>query len=74
MNRTARHQHLDDRQPPAFSEQYLLARLIAAGVGSLDEWRALSPRAKRNIFGITVDMARALDSLARRESALTRPS
>ncbi len=48
-----------------FSEQYLLDRLMAAGVGCLDDWLALSPRAKRNIFGITVGMARALDQMAK---------
>lgn len=48
-----------------FNEQYLLDRLIAVGVGSLDDWRALSPRARRNIFGITVGMARAIDRIAK---------
>ncbi|HEY7888613.1 MAG TPA: hypothetical protein VIC29_10340 [Steroidobacteraceae bacterium] len=59
------HQEIDDRQSGEFTEQYLLDRLIAAGIGCLDDWRALSPRARRNIFGITSGMARALDRLAK---------
>lgn len=55
----------DSRQSPEFSEKYLLERIAAAGVGCLDDWRALSPREKRNIFGITAGMARAIDQLAR---------
>ena len=58
-----------DQSPPEYSEQYLLDRLIAAGVGTLDNWRALSPRARRSIFGITVGMARALDGIAKRATA-----
>jgi hypothetical protein len=65
MNRTLRYEEIDEQQSPEFSEEYLLDRLIAAGVGSLDDWRALSPRARRNIFGITVGMARAIDQLAK---------
>lgn len=57
-------QESGNRQSAEFSEQYLLDRMIAAGVGCLDDWRALSPRARRNIFGITVSMARAIDRLA----------
>jgi hypothetical protein len=60
-----RSQALDERQSAEFSEQYLLDRLIAAGVGCLDDWRALSPRARRNIFGITIGMARAIDRMAK---------
>lgn len=63
--RSLRHSEIDDQGTPEFTEQYLLARLIAAGVGSLDDWRALSPRARRNIFGITVGMARAIDGIAK---------
>jgi hypothetical protein len=59
------HQEINDRQSSEFSEQYLLDRLIAAGVGCLDDWRALSPRARRNIFGITAGMARAIDRMAK---------
>ena len=47
-----------------FSEKYLLDRLMAAGVGCLDDWRALSPRERRNIFGVTAGMARAIDRMA----------
>lgn len=64
----ARNQHvqaIDDSQPLEFTEQYLLERLMAAGVGCLDDWLALSPRAKRNIFGITAGMARAIDQMAK---------
>ena len=57
------------RETSEFTEQYLLERLIAAGVGSLEDWRALSPRARRNIFGITVGMARAIDGMAKRTAA-----
>jgi hypothetical protein len=39
--------------------------LIAAGVGCLDDWSALSPRARRNSFGITAGMARAIDRMAK---------
>jgi len=70
MARNLRSQAIDDRQaaelqPAEFSEQYLLERLIAAGVGCLEDWRALSPRARRNIFGITAGMARAIDRMAK---------
>jgi len=65
MNRTLRQQEIDEQESPGFSEQYLLERLVAAGVGCLDDWRALSPRARRNIFGITAGMARAIDQLAK---------
>ncbi len=65
MTRNLHHQEINDRQPPDFSEQFLLDRLLAAGVGCLDDWRALSPRARRNIFGITDGMARAIDRMAK---------
>jgi len=65
MNRQPQHQEAGGRQPSEFSEQYLLERMTAAGVGCLDDWRALSPRARRNIFGITSGMARAIDRLAK---------
>lgn len=65
MSRNLHHQETDDQQPPEFSEQYLLDRLIAAGVGCLDDWSALSPRARRNVFGITSGMARAIDRMAK---------
>lgn len=65
MIRNLHRQEIDERESPAFSEQYLLERLLAAGVGCLDDWRALSPRARRNIFGITADMARAIDRMAK---------
>ncbi|HZT05164.1 MAG TPA: hypothetical protein VFA39_23140 [Steroidobacteraceae bacterium] len=65
MIRNLRHHEINDQQPAEFSEQYLLDRLIAAGVGCLDDWRALSPRARRNVFGITSGMARALDRLVK---------
>lgn len=65
MSRNLQHQEIDDAQPPEFSEQYLLDRLIAAGVGCLDDWSALSPRARRNVFGITSGMARAIDRMAK---------
>lgn len=58
-------QEIADSQEAEFSEQYLLERLIAAGVGCLDDWSALSPRARRNIFGITAGMARAIDRMAK---------
>ena len=62
---TLRQREINDDSAPEFTEQYLLDRLIAAGVGSLDDWRALSARARRNIFGITVGMARAIDAIAK---------
>ncbi|MFZ0498201.1 MAG: hypothetical protein WAU49_21765 [Steroidobacteraceae bacterium] len=65
MARNLHSQAIDERQSAEFSEQYLLDRLIAAGVGCLDDWRALSPRARRNIFGITIGMARAIDRMAK---------
>lgn len=65
MIRNLRRQEIDERESPEFTEQYLLGRLLAAGVGCLDDWRALSPRARRNIFGITSDMARAIDRMAK---------
>ena len=65
MVRHARNQRLAEPPAPEFTEQYLLERMMAAGVGCLDDWRALSPRAKRSIFGITVSMARAIDRLAK---------
>jgi hypothetical protein len=65
MIRNIRHLEINDQQPAEFSEQYLLDRLIAAGVGCLDDWRALSPRARRNVFGITSGMARAIDRMVK---------
>ena len=65
MSRAERQQDVSDREAPEYSDQYLLERMIAAGIGSLDDWRALSPRARRNVFGITVSMARAIDSMAK---------
>lgn len=65
MIRNQRQHEVNDQQPAEFSEQYLLDRLIAAGVGCLDDWRALSPRARRNVFGITSGMARAIDRLVK---------
>lgn len=55
----------DGRQSSQFSDQYLLDRLTAAGIGRLDEWCALSPRARRSIFGITPGMVRAIDRMAK---------
>jgi hypothetical protein len=59
--------HADSSQRPSgeFSEQYLLERLMAAGIACLDDWCALSPRARRNIFGITSGMAQAIDRMAK---------
>ncbi|MGH8287889.1 MAG: hypothetical protein ACREV7_02515 [Steroidobacteraceae bacterium] len=65
MMRNPRHQEIDEQESPEFSEEYLLGRLVAADIGCLDDWRALSPRARRNIFGITSGMARAIDQLAK---------
>ena len=65
MARNLHVQAIDDREALEFSEQYLLERLMAAGVGCLDDWLALSPRARRNIFGITAGMARAIDQMAK---------
>jgi hypothetical protein len=65
MLRNLQREEISDQQPPEFTEQYLLDRLIAAGIGCLDDWSALSPRARRNIFGITSGMARAIDRLAK---------
>lgn len=65
MIRNLRHQEIDDQQSPEFSEQYLLDRLMAAGIGCLEDWCVLSPRARRNIFGITSGMARAIDQMAK---------
>ena len=63
---SVRQREISDQEQPQFTEQYLLNRMIAAGVGSLDDWRALSPRARRSIFGITAGMSRAIDAIARR--------
>lgn len=68
MIRDLHQQEIPDRHAAEFTEQYLLDRLIAAGVGCLEDWSALSPRARRNIFGITAGMARALDRLAKARS------
>lgn len=65
MIRSLRGQEIDDQPSLEFSEQYLLDRLLAAGVGCLEDWIALSPRARRNIFGITSGMARAIDQMAK---------
>lgn len=65
MMRNLQHADIDERQSSEYSDQYLLDRLIAAGVGCLDDWCALSPRARRNIFGITSGMARAIDRMAK---------
>jgi hypothetical protein len=65
MNTNPGFQEINDRQSAEFSDQYLLDRLVAAGVGCLDDWCALTPRARRNIFGITAGMARALDRMAK---------
>lgn len=71
MIRNLRRQEIDDQQSSEFSDQYLLDRLVAAGVGCLDDWRALSPRARRNIFGITAGMARAIDQMAKRAAGVS---
>jgi len=68
MIRNLHQQEINDQQPAEFSDQYLLDRLIAAGVGCLDDWRALSPRARRNVFGITSGMARAIDRMAKAQA------
>lgn len=65
MSRSLRQQEVGDTPSAEFSDQYLLARLLAAGIGCLDDWCALSPRARRNIFGITSGMARAIDQMAK---------
>lgn len=65
MARKPRNQEIDTGHSAEFSEQYLLDRLMAAGVGCLDDWCALPPRARRNIFGITTAMARAIDRMAK---------
>ena len=65
MIRDLHHQEIPDRPAVEFTEQYLLERLIAAGIGCLEDWSALSPRARRNIFGITAGMARAIDRMAK---------
>jgi hypothetical protein len=65
MIRTLQHQEISEQPSQEFTEQYLLDRLIAAGIGCLEDWSALSPRARRNIFGITSGMARAIDRLVR---------
>lgn len=65
MGRSLRQQEVDDTPAAEYSEQYLLDRLAAAGVGCLDDWTALSPRARRNIFGITAGMAKAIDLMAK---------
>lgn len=65
MIRSLRKQEIDDLPLAEFSDQYLLDRLMAAGVGCLDDWCALSPRARRNIFGITAGMAKAIDQMAK---------
>jgi hypothetical protein len=65
MGGSLRQQELDDTPAAEYSDQYLLDRLVAAGVGCLDDWCALSPRARRNIFGITAGMAKAIDQMAK---------
>lgn len=65
MIRNMRYEEASGRQSAEFSEQYLLDRLMAAGIACLDDWRALSPRARRNIFGITTGMARAIDQMVK---------
>ena len=65
MIRSNRGQEIADQPSFDFSEQYLLDRLTAAGIGCLDDWVALSPRARRNIFGITTGMARAIDRMVK---------
>lgn len=65
MARTRQTQQVGDRQSSEFSDQYLLDRMMAAGVGCLEDWRTLPPRARRNIFGITSSMARAIDRMAK---------
>jgi hypothetical protein len=75
MSRTLRQPEIDARPSPQFTEQYLLDRLIAAGIGSLEDWLALSPRARRNIFGITSGMARAIDAIAKsRRNPVPQPA
>lgn len=76
MVRDPRRREIEDQPSAQFSDQYLLDRLMAAGIGCLDDWRALSPRARRNIFGITAGMARAIDQMAKaqRETQRVSPS
>jgi hypothetical protein len=65
MIRNPHYQEINERPSAEFGEQYLLDRLMAAGIACLDDWCALSPRARRNIFGITAGMARAIDGMAK---------
>lgn len=65
MMRNLQYQESNSRQSAEFTEQYLLDRLMAAGIGCLDDWCALTPRARRNIFGVTAGMARAIDQMAK---------
>ncbi len=65
MNRSMGSQKSGSRESAEFSEKFLLERLMSTGVGRLDDWRALSPRARRNIFGITSSMVRAIDQMAK---------
>jgi len=44
-------------------------RLAAVRVYTLADWRRLSHRRKRSIFGITIAHIRLLDALARRSSS-----
>lgn len=68
MGRSSRQPEVVDTPAAEYSDRYLLDRLVAAGVGCLDDWCALSPRARRNIFGITVGMAKAIDQMAKARS------
>lgn len=65
MIRSQPRQEVNGAPSSGFNDQYLLDRLMAAGIGCLDDWCALSPRARRNIFGITSGMARAIDQMAK---------
>jgi hypothetical protein len=46
--------------PPA-----LAGRLTGEGITSFEQWRKLSRRQRRSIFGITARMVAELDALAR---------
>lgn len=41
----------------------ILERLAAEGIHSADDWRQLSRRKRRSIFGITAEMVRRIDAL-----------
>jgi hypothetical protein len=51
--------------PADFIPARVITLLAAEGITTLEDWRRLTRRQRRGIFGVTASMIRQLDALAR---------